>query len=154
MIRNAFFFGDDLAFFHGASFGHLYLAARKCGGNAWCMPCLSIMSSSIVLPSIHYLTEKKRVPDDLQKLRFPTFWAFCFNWWPVSLMQSVAFLYSLIVSLVLSVLLSIGLLFWQKTNLNISSSLVFVIDSLSIPAAECCTCHRCIILIFSLMINN
>jgi hypothetical protein len=118
------------------------------------------MSSSIVLPSIHHLTEKKREFLIYEASFSDILGILFFNYLVAGellSLQSVAFFsLSLIVSLVLSVLLSIGLFFiLAKTNLNIKFFLVFSLLILIYSGGKLLHLPSLlIILIFGLMINN
>jgi Kef-type K+ transport system membrane component KefB len=162
LIRNAFFSALVILLFSTAlvtAILYFWLHENVVKCLVYALP-LSIMSSSIVLPSIHHLTEKKREFLIYEASFSDILGILFFNYLVAGellSLQSVAFFsLSLIVSLVLSVLLSIGLFFvLAKTNLNIKFFLVFSLLILIYSGGKLLHLPSLlIILIFGLMINN
>lgn len=121
---------------------------------------LSIMSSSIVIPSIHHLTPFKKEFLIYEASFSDILGILLFNYLVAGELlapQSViVFSLSLIVSLVLSVLLSIGLFFiLARTHLNIRFFLIFALLILIYAGGKLLHLPSLlIILVFGLMVHN
>lgn len=121
---------------------------------------LSIMSSSIVLPSIHHLTERKKefliyeasFSDIIGILFFNYFTAKEILTWQ----SFVAFGGNIIIAVILSLVLSIALLFiLAKTKMNIKFFLIFALLILIYETGKMAGLPSLLaILVFGLLINN
>jgi Kef-type K+ transport system membrane component KefB len=162
LIRNAFFSALVILVFSTALvttilFYWLHEPILKC--LIYAVP-LSIMSSSITIPSLHHLTRQKKefliyeasFSDILGILFFNYLVAGELLAWQ----SVVVFSLSLVVSIVFSVVLSIGLFFiLAKTRLNIRFFLIFSLLILIYTGGKLLHLPSLlIILVFGLMINN
>ncbi|MFL5808445.1 MAG: cation:proton antiporter [Flavisolibacter sp.] len=125
----------------------------------YAMP-LSIMSSSIVIPSIHHLTQQKKefliYEASFSDILGILFFNYLVAGELLSLQSVVFFSLSLIVSIVFSVILSFALLLiLARTHLNIRFFLIFSLLILIYSGGKLMHLPSLlIIMIFGLMINN
>lgn len=121
---------------------------------------LSIMSSSIVIPSIHHLTEQKKEFLIYEASFSDILGIIFFNYFTAgeifTIRSTGAFGFSIIASVVLSVIISLALLFFlSKTKMNIKFFLVFSLLILIYSGGKLLHLPSLIIILaFGLLINN
>lgn len=162
LIRNAFFSALVIlilstALVTGILYYWLHENVVKC--LIYALP-LSIMSSSIVIPSIHHLTQRKKEFLIYEASFSDILGILFFNYLVAGELLTLAsltiFSLSLIVSILLSVLLSIALFFiLARTHLNIRFFLIFSLLILIYSGGKLLHLPSLLmILIFGLLLNN